>query len=103
MKFSTIVKLGLAAAAGFVGARTLIAREQLPQEIPPAVRGPLEHAGARLRAARTGATGVLVEVERTRAAAEQELTADYLRRQGRTHTANGATGSAPDDGETAEA
>jgi hypothetical protein len=83
VKFSTIVKFATSAATGFAGARALIAREQLPQEIPPAVREPLERAGAKLRAARTGATSILVEVERARAAAEQELTADYLRRQGR--------------------
>ncbi len=93
MRFSTVLKLALAAAAGYAGARALIAREQLPQEVPPAVRDPLERAGARLRAARTGATGVLVEVERARAAAEQELTADYLRRQGRAPSTNGATES----------
>ena len=83
MRLSTLLKFALGAAAGYAGARALIAREQLPQEVPPAVRDRLERAGARLRAARTAATAILVEVERTRAAAQQELTADYLRRQGR--------------------
>jgi hypothetical protein len=91
VKFLTLLKFATGAAAGFTGARTLIAREQLPQEIPPAVREPLERAGAKLRAARTAATSVLVEVERARAAAEQELTVDYLQRQGRAEPSDEAT------------
>ncbi|HJM75898.1 MAG TPA: hypothetical protein QGI71_08585 [Dehalococcoidia bacterium] len=91
MKVLTLLRFATGAAAGFAGARTLISREQLPQEIPSTVREPLERASAKLRAARTGATSVLVEVERARAAAEQELTVDYLQRQGRAEPSDEAT------------
>ena len=83
MRLTTLATMALGAAAGYVGARTLLDRESLPEQLPAAVRDPLERAGARLRRARADAMGVLTEVEQARAAAEQELTEDFLRRVGR--------------------
>ncbi len=83
MRLTTFAAMALAAAAGYLGARALLDRETLPQQLPEAVREPLERAGARLRRARTDAMEMLTEVERTRASAERELTEDFLRRVGR--------------------
>ena len=83
MRLTTLATMALGAAAGYVGARTLLDRESLPEQLPAAVRDPLERAGARLRRARADAMEVLTEVEQARAAAEQELTEDFLRRVGR--------------------
>ncbi len=83
MRLTTLATMALAAAAGYLGARTLLDRESLPEQLPEAVRERLERAGARLRRARTDAIEVLTEVEQTRATAERELTEDFLRRVGR--------------------
>ncbi len=93
MRLTTLAAMALAAAAGYFGARTLLDRESLPEQLPAAVRDPLERAGARLRRARTDAMEVLAEVEQTRAAAERELTEDFLRRVGRDDDAD-ASGTA---------
>ena len=83
MKFSMLLKFTVAASAGFFGARALMKTPELPQDVPPAVRDQLQRASDRLRRARTRATEILVEMDRTRAAAEAELTEEYLRQQER--------------------
>jgi hypothetical protein len=87
MRLTTLAAMALGAAAGYLGARALLSRESLPEQLPAAVRDPLERAGARLRRARTDAMEVLTEVEQTRASAERELTEDFLRRVGRSDDA----------------
>lgn len=89
MRLSTLAKIVIAGAAGFVGARTLMRDNEPPEQLPQSVRDQMQRAGEGLRSARAGATGVLVEVERARAAAEQQYTQDYLRRQGREPSADG--------------
>lgn len=83
MKFSTWVKLTAGASAGFFGAHALMKTPELPEDVPPAVREQVQRASDRLRRARTRATEILVEMDRTRTAAEVELTEEYLRQQGR--------------------
>ncbi|HJM89023.1 MAG TPA: hypothetical protein QF624_05265 [Dehalococcoidia bacterium] len=83
MKFSTWVKLTVGASAGFFGARALMKAPELPEDVPPAIREQMQRASDHLRRARTSATEILVEMDRTQAAAEAELTEEYLRQQGR--------------------
>ena len=84
MRLTAFAAMALAAAAaGYLGARALLSRESLPQQLPAAVRDPLERAGTRLRHARADAMKMLAEAEQARASAERELTDDYLRRVGR--------------------
>ena len=87
MRLATLATMMIGAAAGYFGARTLMDSnrlpEQLPEQLPRPLRERLESARTRLRRARSDAMEVLAEVEQVRAAAEQELTEDYLRRVGR--------------------
>ncbi len=83
MRLTALAAMALGAAAGYLGARALLSRESLPEQLPAAVRNPLERAGTRLRHARANAMEVLAEAEQARASAERELTEDFLRRVGR--------------------
>ncbi len=80
MKLSTLATLTIGVTAGYLGARALMDRDTLPDELPEPLRERLERARARLLRARGEAMGALEEMERVRHAARQELTDDYLRR-----------------------
>ena len=101
MRLVTLVTLALGAAAGYLGARTLMDLHALPEQLPPPLRERLERAQTCLRRARSDAMEVLVEVERTRAASERQLREDYLRRVVRAdvmsgHADSGGASSEPD-------
>ena len=83
MKLPSLATIAVGAVAGYLGARTLLERDSLPEQLPAPVRARLESAAERLRHARSEAVELLVEVGQARAAAERELTQDYLRRVGR--------------------
>ena len=93
MRLATLSALALGAAAGYLGARTLLERDTLPEQLPPALRERLERAQARLRRAQSDAMEVLVEVERTREASKQQLREDYLQRVGRADAMSGPADS----------
>jgi len=83
MRLATLATIAIGAAAGYLGARTLIEREALTERLPAPLRDALERAGARLRRASEEAQLLLNELEQVRHAAVQELTDDHLRRVGR--------------------
>ncbi|MDP6607085.1 MAG: hypothetical protein QF664_12635 [Dehalococcoidia bacterium] len=83
MRLATFAQLMIGGAAGFVAARVLMRGDEPPEQLPQPLRDAMQRTGERLRAARAGATSVLVGVEEARDAAQVELTQDYLRRQGR--------------------
>ncbi len=89
MRLSTLAKIVIGGAVGFAGAGTLRRGDEPPQQLPQPVRDQMQRAGEGLRSARASATGVLVEVERARAAAEQESMQADLQRQGREPSADG--------------
>ena len=98
MRRLTLATLALGVAAGYLGARALMERETLPEQLPASVREPLERAQARLRRARAEAAEMLAEAGRVRAEAELELTAEYLRRVGREGEPATGDGEATDGG-----
>jgi hypothetical protein len=71
------------AAAGYVGARRLLSREQLPEQVPAPLRAPLEQLRSRLEVARLRAAAIIEEADRERRAAEAEMMRDYHQRVGR--------------------
>ena len=74
-----MIRLGIAAAAGFFAARALLEHE-VPEECPQTLRGPLLAAQAQLREWRTLAREALDAGRRERADAERALHNDYLTR-----------------------
>ncbi|MFA7297420.1 MAG: hypothetical protein WC211_09610 [Dehalococcoidia bacterium] len=76
-----MIRLGIAAAAGYFAARALLDHE-VPEQCPAPLRGPLLTAQAQLREWRSLAREALDAGRRERDAAERDLHDDYL---GRTH------------------
>ena len=74
-----MIRLGIAAAAGFLVARALLDHE-VPEECPEPLRGPLLGAQSQLRAWRTLAREALDAGRRERDTAERALHDDYLGR-----------------------
>lgn len=83
MKFLSAITLVAGAAGGFLGARRLMTREDLPERVPERVRPGIEAVRRRLLLARQRASTVVDEFERGRASAESELLRDYYSRVGR--------------------
>jgi hypothetical protein len=94
MRLATFARIVIAGAAGFVGARVLMRDDEPSEQLPQPLRDAMQRAGERLRAARAGATDVLVGIEEARAEAQQEYWQDYLRRQGREQEAAGGASEA---------
>ena len=82
MRLVTLGVFALAAAAGYVGARGLLAGE-LASTAPAPLRAPLLNARGRLRRLRDDAVEALTAAAQRREEAERELYADYLSRTGR--------------------
>ncbi len=76
-----MIRLGIAATAGFFAARALLNHEA-PEACPAPLRGPLLAAQSQLREWRALAREALDAGRRERDAAERDLHDDYL---GRTH------------------
>ena len=83
MKLARLLTLGAGIAAGFGAARALVDRAEAPALPGPAQRGAAV-AHSRLRGARSRAYEALSEAQRVIEESRQELTAEYMRRTGRT-------------------
>lgn len=84
MRLRTLGTVAIGAAAGYIGARSLMDRPSVSKQIPRPLRERLENLGERLRQAREETLAVRAEMEQVRYDAEEELTAEYLKRAGRT-------------------
>jgi hypothetical protein len=83
MRLTTLLTIGLGAAAGYAAVRVLLETEALPEQTPGPLREPLERVAARLRRARARVSAAIDEANEERAEAERELHAAYLERVGR--------------------
>ncbi len=83
MRLTTVVMIGLGAAAGYATVRALLDHESLTERAPGPLGGPVGGVASRLRDARTRVAEAIVEAGEARAEAERELTADYRERSGR--------------------
>jgi len=91
VKLLGTIALALGVAGGYVGARQILAREDLAERVPEPVRPVVGAIRARLLLARQRARTVIAEYQRERADAEAELMRDYLARVRRPPAA-GASG-----------
>lgn len=83
MKIVSTLALIAGIAGGYLGARQLLAREDLGERLPEPLRPTVDAVRARLLRARQRAGTVVDEFERERANAERELMRDYHERVGR--------------------
>lgn len=84
MKLRSILLLGTAAAAGFAGARQLLARAEAPQGLPEPLQPRVDALHARLHRMRGYATEAFAAGREERDHAERELHAEYLAHTNRT-------------------
>jgi hypothetical protein len=84
MKLVSLIIVGTGAAAGFVGSKLLLGREQAPQGLPSKVQGKVDAAHGRLQRVRDRAAEGFAAAREERDMAERQLRADYLARTGRT-------------------
>ncbi len=83
MRLTTVVMIGLGAAAGYAAVRALLDNESLAERAPGPLGGAVSGVTASLQRARTRVAEAIVEADDARAEAERELTADYRERSGR--------------------
>jgi hypothetical protein len=83
MKLLGALTLITGIAGGYLGARQLLAREDLAERVPEPIRPAVTALRGRLLLARKRAGTIVEEYERERASAETELMRDYYTRVGR--------------------
>ena len=84
MKLGAMFLLGTAAAAGFAGAKQLLARSEAPQGLPEPLQARLDALHGHLHRMRGYAAEALAAGREERDQAERELHAEYLAHTQRT-------------------